>query len=399
MVATLLLVGCGREAAAKLAQARAAHAVGREFLARHRETPSQETLDHAVRELERAADLAPSEAGIRYWAGRAREALGEDGPAQAHYRAAVEFAPEHTDAHRRLGALLLGDGQLEAARIELERALQLGSREPELFLDQGRVLEQLDDDAGARTAYERALEVRPTFDDAHFRLSNLLRLLGDEGGAERALAEFYRWNAAESELTAALEHARATPADAEASARVGLAAFQMQRAHVSAAWLDRALTLEPSHAVALQYRGMLHQLSGELEAADRRLTASLSAAPARAEVHRELGFLRLAQGRGTEAADELQRAVDLDPGDVELRFQQGLLLMQLKQLPASLAALDAGLALDPRHLEARMARAEVLYGMGDSREAAEEYRRVLQFDEQHEGALRSLAFLEQEGGR
>ncbi|MEE8468295.1 MAG: tetratricopeptide repeat protein [Planctomycetota bacterium] len=395
LVGVLLVAGCGGDAA-QSAEARDACAAGRALLESHRERPSQVTLDRAVQELERAADLAPAEAEIRYWAGRGREALEEDGLAQAHYRAAVESAPEHTDAHRRLGALLLGDGQLEAARVELERALQLGSREPQLFLDQGRVLEQLGDDAGARMAYERALVERPTFDDAYYRLSHLLRRMGDESGAERALAEFYRWNAAEMELTVALERARATPAEAEAAARVGLAAFQLQRADVSAGWLERALTLDPQHAVALQYRGMLHQASGELEAAERRLTASLSAAPGRAEVHRELGFLWLVQGRGSQATEELQRAVDLAPGDADMRFQQGLLLLQLKRLPAALAALDQALALDARHLEARMARAETLYGLGQTSLAAEEYRRVLQLDPIHEGALRSLAFLEQE---
>jgi len=396
LLGVLLAAGCGAKAQ-RLSEARAASAEGRTLLALHRERPSQVTLDRAVEQLERAAELAPGEAEIRYWAGRAREALEEDGPAQEHYRAAVEFAPGHTDAHRRLGALLLGDGQLEDARVELERAIQLGAREPELFLDQGRALEQLGDDTGARTAYEHALAERPTFDDAHFRLSHLLRLLGDEAGAERELAEFKHWNAAETELTVALERARSTPDDAEAAARVGLAAFQLQRADVSAAWLDRALTLDPEHAVGLQFRGMLHQVSGELEAADRRLTASLAAAPGRAAVHRELGFLRLAQGRGSEAADELRRAVDLEPGDAELRVQQGLVLLQLQRLPAALAALDQALALDAQHLEARMARAEALYGSGQKSEAAEEYRRVLQHNPQHAGALSSLAFLEQEG--
>lgn len=398
LVVALPIAGCGGEAV-QSAEARAACTAGRALLERHRERPSQVTLDRAVQELERAADLAPAEAEIRYWAGRGREALAEDGPAQAHYRAAVESAPEHTDAHRRLGALLLGDGQLEAARVELERALQLGSREAELFLDQGRVQEQLGDDTGARAAYERALAERPAFGAAHYRLSHLLRRIGDEAGAERALAKFYRWNAAETELTIALERARATPTDAEAAARVGLAAFQLQRADVSAGWLERALTLDPQHAVALQYRGMLHQASGELEAAERRLTASLSAAPERAEVHRELGFLRLAQGRGPEAVEELQRAVDLEPEDADMRFQQGLLHLQLKQLPGSLAALDQALALDAQHLKARMARAEALYALGESGQAAEEYRRVLQLDPTHQGALRSLEFLEQEGER
>lgn len=68
--------------------------------------------------------------------------------------------------------------------------------------------------------------------------------------------------------------------------------------------------------------------------------------------------LRLEQPREAEAA--LARALQLAPDDAEVRFAQaGLLQARGAAVPARLAALERVLAVDARHLEARLARAQL----------------------------------------
>lgn len=90
----------------------------------------------------------------------------------------------------------------------------------------------------------------------------------------------------------------------------------------------------------------------------------------------EAGRLALGMGDARVALPHLLRAVELDPGHLPARWQLGLALRQLGQLPLAAAELGAVVARDPAHAfgQARLALGAVLQAMGRDAEAAAELR-------------------------
>ncbi len=112
--------------------------------------------------LERAADLAPSDPAILAALLQARLARGDrPGALVDGARRLAELEP-HLPAHwSRLGALLGGDGQFEAALAAYGRALALDDGDVELWAGYAKVADSLDRLEPARQAMDRALVLAP----------------------------------------------------------------------------------------------------------------------------------------------------------------------------------------------------------------------------------------------
>jgi tetratricopeptide (TPR) repeat protein len=85
----------------------------------------------------------------------------------------VRVDPYQAQYHWSLGDFLIGKGDLPGGVAELRRAADLGETEPGLYLDLGNRELQLGNLAGARRAYQRALQIDPYFTPAAERLSSL----------------------------------------------------------------------------------------------------------------------------------------------------------------------------------------------------------------------------------
>ncbi len=90
----------------------------------------------------------------------------------------------------------------------------------------------------------------------------------------------------------------------------------------------------------------------------------------------EAGRLALGMGDARTALPHLLRAVELDPEHLPARWQLGLALKQVGQLPLAASELGAVVARDPAHAfgQARLALGAVLHAMGRDAEAVAELR-------------------------
>ena len=95
----------------------------------------------------------------------------------------------------------------------------------------------------ARAAYQRALELLPTFLDAGLALGDLLRRTGLAAEAVRLLVELLL----------------AEPYALEALVLLGRALTNDGRAFEAVAAFDRVLRFDPDHSVALFHRGLADQ--------------------------------------------------------------------------------------------------------------------------------------------
>jgi len=353
-------------------------------------TSDYSLLDRGIAELERAARVRPDDADYQYWAGRALGLRHAHERALAYLTRATELNPAFGAAYHELGALKLEDGEVAAARVALERAFDISPEDPQLLYDLGQ-LEEADARLEiARGYYERSIQLRQAEAKAHFRLSEVLRRLGDDAGAERELAEFKRWNELHEQLEAARAESTKRPDDVDALARLGVLLFRVQRFQQAKTVLGRATAADDGHGLAWYFLGMtLHELR-ELDAARDALEKASQAVPDEPRPLIELAWVHAKRGDPDAAEQALGRYLALAGEQAEGQFEVGLFRREAGDLDAAVAAFRKAIELDGGYVEARLALAEIHYGRDELAEAAEQYRRVLEVAPDHAGARHSL---------
>lgn len=211
-------------------------------------------------------------------------ATGQVDAAEALLRPALENANLRPEAQYLLGIAALMAGQPQAGLRQAKEAVRLSPDEPRYQFALGRMHKACLDLDAAEAAYRRALALDPDYADAHVSLGIVLKAKGDLDAAidhhERAIALNPRLAAAHANLA----NARATRAEREAEVPVDS---------------------EPSEAL----------LQATVQA--------LALDPTNAVLHRNHGLLLLRGHRRAEATEAFNRALGLDPKDVEACLHLG----------------------------------------------------------------------------
>lgn len=116
-----------------------------------------------------------------------REEAGDFAGARQAYLAALKCDPELSDACVNLGRLAHQEGNLHRAIRWYKRALDIAPGDAIAHYNLAIALEDLDRVPDAINEYQRALECDWEFPEAHFNLSRLLRVVGQELAAMRHL--------------------------------------------------------------------------------------------------------------------------------------------------------------------------------------------------------------------
>ena len=226
--------------------------------------------------------------------------------------------------------LVKGRAQRLSGRLDEARATLSG-----LFTDQPRsaatafelgLVHYLAGDAPAATvALRRATELKPDMAEGWTALADVLRLAGDEAGADRAYLAGVRASANDPQLM-----------------RAALALTD-NRLDVAEPILRERLKQRPTDIAAIR---MLAEIAGRI-------------------------------GRYRDAANLLERAIELAPGFTAARHNHALVLHRMGRGADALAVLDPLLAAEPANPSYLNLQAAILSGTGDFHQAIAIYRRVL----------------------
>lgn len=175
----------------------------------------QNRLDEAVREMERATELAPSFSLVWSSLGYLYESQGNFSAAQAAHRKALEILPSNVSALLGLGEMALRQGNPGEALSDFQEALRQQPEYVRAMPDEtqatliaihidlalayerlGRSAEANQELATARQLAEAAAAALPSHPQARFQLAVACWLTGDEERAEAAFAEAVRCDAA-----------------------------------------------------------------------------------------------------------------------------------------------------------------------------------------------------------
>jgi tetratricopeptide (TPR) repeat protein len=162
-----------------------------------------------------------------------------------------------------------------------------------------RATEQLhqQDVAAARVLVERALELDPGWEAVHFELGKLALMTDDTAGAAKSFAEA----------------GRLMPTFAAAFSNLGAALGELERPDEAIGALEQALANDPNGFPTLSNLGAVYRDLGRLNEAEGAFRRAIALAPSFVFGHYNLGHTLFLQGRFTDARDAYEAGLSADP--------------------------------------------------------------------------------------
>ncbi len=236
--------------------------------------------------------------------------------AKALYRKGLELDPDNALALFSLGRIAMGEDDLEAARLHLERARDLSPQAGSVHALLARLYRRLgESDKAAEEAQRASLAKEPigVQDPIHFRMTQesvastaeLKRARAAEEAGDYATAErIYR------DLVAL------RPEDADLRAGLGDSLARQNRRGEAKEHYRVALELQPDQAAALYGLAMILTLEGNYDEAVSLYRKSLDVRPDHAASLNNLASVLAFQGKSDEALSLYEKALTLDPENV-----------------------------------------------------------------------------------
>ena len=303
--------------------------------------------------FEKAAELAPEAAVVRTSLGLARLGQGDTVRAIADLERATELDPK---SDRALSALV----QAEYGLKNYDKALAVASRleqikgdDPQTHNLKATVLLGKGDVPGARAAFEKALQLKPTFFPA---AANLAKLDVLENKPDAARKRFEALLATDKKNFGAM------------AALAELAVLQ-KRPEEATTWLEKAQA-ENAEAIAPALKLGNHYLATKQEKKALTLARKFQAAnPANAELIDLLGRAQLANNDAQGALDSYSKLVNVVPKSGMAQMRLASAHAMLKNDSAAADALKRAVALQPGLIQARVAQVELAARRGRVDEA------------------------------
>ncbi|XP_022378406.1 transmembrane and TPR repeat-containing protein 1 isoform X2 [Enhydra lutris kenyoni] len=236
--------------------------------------------------------------------GRNREAI-------YHYRTALRLYPRHASALNNLGTLTRDTAE---AKMYYQRALQLNPQHNRALFNLGNLLKSQEKKEEAITLLKDSIKYGPEFADAYSSLASLL-------------AEQERFKEAEEIYLAGI---KSCPDSSDLHNNYGVFLVDTGSPEKAVAHYQQAITLSPSHHVAMVNLGRLYRSLGDNSAAEEWYKRALQVAH-KAELLSPLGALYYNTGRYDEALQIYREAAALEPSQRELRLALAQVLAVMGQ--------------------------------------------------------------------
>jgi tetratricopeptide (TPR) repeat protein len=246
------------------------------------------------------------------------------------------LAPHDADLLFLNGLLERGAGDYGAARKHLEESVALNPGFYNSHYNLGVVLEQLQDAAGAREQFQRAIEVGDNEPELRFELAKVLRTLGRTEEAQAQLKLYQQRLKEESDKSLAIlkstqaeeavksgdnrkaadlfrEASAALPSNPALAYRLGVVLGEVGDSAGERAALLQAIQADPEFAPAQYQLGYLETREGNHTAAEQRFRLALKTAPNYVQAWIGLAAALGMENRFQEAQDAVANALKIEP--------------------------------------------------------------------------------------
>nr|XP_019591600.1 PREDICTED: transmembrane and TPR repeat-containing protein 1 [Rhinolophus sinicus] len=236
--------------------------------------------------------------------GRNREAI-------YHYRTALKLYPRHASALNNLATLMRDTAE---AKMYYQKALQLNPQHNRALFNLGNLLKSQEKKEEAITLLKDSIKYGPEFADAYSSLASLL-------------AEQERFKEAEEIYQAGIKNC---PDSSDLHNNYGVFLVDTGSPEKAVAHYQQAIKLSPSHHVAMVNLGRLYRSLGDNSVAEEWYKRALQVTR-KAEILSPLGALYYNTGRYDEALQIYREAAALQPSQRELRLALAQVLAMMGQ--------------------------------------------------------------------
>jgi tetratricopeptide (TPR) repeat protein len=401
LLCAALLVSAGGVAACQDDEARLA-----EHMSRAEKQLEEGKPNEAVIEYKNALQIAPNNADAHFGLAKAYLAARDAGKAYWELQETVRLDPDNLDARLSFAQFLLLGAEDEFNQA-VEKAEAILEREPEkweAYVIRGRALENLKRLDEAQADYEKAVELQPEDPDVLRTLAAFFSRTGNTEAAEPLFRQLVETDPSaqswfqlagflsqdrtrdEEALAAFLEGLEVAEDDEKAAAYQRLASFHYQRERYDEA--EKALQegieatgrdIEMIYALARFYHSR-----GAKDRADQMIEEATEARPDEVAPLLILSAYRGRNGDVAGALDAAERAIALDPKHTQARLRKAELLIdrgvtegEREKLAQGRAIVAAVLAEDANSAEANFVSAKLDLAEGKPADAVAALRRAL----------------------
>ncbi len=261
-----------------------------------------------------------------------------------------------------LGALLVRGGAVRLAKDVLTRALLMAPDSAAVNIEFSRLHLAQNDGENAVRAAKRALELVPSSLEANL-----------------ALAEAY---ISRGQNLQALEHLLRTEILFKNSAALyytlGIAQFRVNQYQPAIVSFKKAVQLDPKMDLAHFLLGNSALSTGDFEQAETSLKAAVALNPNQALYYNYLARVYEKKGDAFQGAarESTQKALSLDPKDLESRERLAKWAKEEGDLPQARALLEEVVRDDPSFISARVLLASVYYRLNVRKKGDEQQQAV-----------------------
>ena len=244
--------------------------------------------------------------------------------------------------------------------------------EAELYYGLGSTFDEWGKVEEAKTAYDRALDLRADYTEAHYNLANILKA---QGRLEEAIEHYGRalqtepdsvelrnnFGAAlktQGQIDQAIEQwekaVELVPSDPFAHFNLALALAEQGKYDLSLKHAEEALRRRPDWVEVHVDLGMILLQRGEIDKALGHFKEALRIRPAHADAHSGLGIALGSKGELDEAIEQFRQTIKLEPGHTEARYNLGYALQLQGKWAEAIAEFQRLLRIDPAHAQGRL---------------------------------------------
>jgi len=307
--------------------------------------------------------------------GNAEQAVGE-------LRRAIDLKPDWAEAHYLLGSALFLQRDLNGARAEVTRALEIDGQLVEARKVLARIHTLAGEHAEAIEAGREVLRQQPR--DVATRLLVAQSLVRLERPAD-ALAEL-----------GAIAEVDQTGETLYAQGRIHRLQGDPVRAREL---LLRANERIPNHPEILEALLQLDRQEQRLPESIERIAAAVRAEPGNARLVHLQGMVQVLSGRGSDAETSFRKAIDLDPNDLAPYQSLAQYLAFTGRRDEVLATYERAARTRPDSAGLQLVLGSLYEAYGDLAKARETYERAIQTDPKLAAAKNNLAYILAEEGQ
>ena len=173
----------------------------------------------------------------------------------------------------------------------------------------------------------------------------------------------------------------------------GIHQVQQNKYNAAMEDFDKAIELDPNHAIAYINRGILNATLDKTQEAMADYGKAIELDPNNAEAYINRGILNTKLDKTKEAMADFDKAIELDPNNATSYIIRGIFNDNLDKTQEAMADFDKAIELDPNDTTAYILRGNLNAKLNKTQEAVAGYGKAIELDPNNATAYRNRGIL------